>query len=353
GTAGGPYTVTATSGGKNGTAAVAVTLPGSGPVAHWMLDETSGVKAVDASGNGHTGTLASAMAWTNGVIGGAVRYTSTYKNIAVSPVVDIGAEWTIAGWFTMPLPASSYVHKFVSDSSGAAPISVWHSTMILGVSTPTFVGSGYNLSGLSAGWHHLTGVASGTTTVFYVDGAYVGTSPAKLTSEVAMIGNSVSAANAFSDAMDDVRVYNRVLSASEVAVLAGGTVNPDENTNGLPDAWEVTNFGATNAVEGGAQDDYDHDGMNNLSEYIAGTCPTNAADLFKIADATPDGSSSTGMVIRWSSVAGKWYAIQTATNLMSGFDGWAETNIPATPSINTYTVIVDQIRSRYYRVMVE
>ncbi|MDD5708211.1 MAG: hypothetical protein PHR35_20010, partial [Kiritimatiellae bacterium] len=88
-------------------------------------------------------------------------------------------------------------------------------------------------------------------------------------------------------------------------------------------------------------------------EYIAGTCPTNAADLFKIADATPDGSSSTGMVIRWSSVAGKWYAIQTATNLMAGFDGVAGTNIPATPSMNTHTVLVDQIRSRYYRVMVE
>ncbi|MDD5708209.1 MAG: Ig-like domain-containing protein, partial [Kiritimatiellae bacterium] len=72
-TAGGPHTVTALSGGKSGTANVTVTEVNLNPIAHWMLDETSGVKAVDASGNGHTGTLASAMAWTNGVIGGAVR----------------------------------------------------------------------------------------------------------------------------------------------------------------------------------------------------------------------------------------------------------------------------------------
>jgi hypothetical protein len=130
-------------------------------------------------------------------------------------------------------------------------------------------------------------------------------------------------------------------------------VSADSDTDSMPDTWETTNFGSTNAVDGGAEEDYDHDGMRNLAEYIAGTCPTNAGDLLKIADVSPDESSATGMVIRWSSVAGKWYAIQTATNLMNGFDGWAKTNIPATPEMNTYTVIVDQIRSRYYRVIVE
>ena len=52
-------------------------------------------------------------------------------------------------------------------------------------------------------------------------------------------------------------------------------------------------------------------------------------------------------------MAGKWYAIQTATNLLVGFNGWAKTNIPATPAINTSTVIVDQVKSRFYRVTVE
>jgi hypothetical protein len=146
-------------------------------------------------------------------------------------------------------------------------------------------------------------------------------------------------------------VYSRALSESEVAALAVVVVNADANTNGMPDAWEVTNFGTTNTVEGGAQDDYDHDGMNNLAEYIAGTCPTNAGSVLSVQGAGVQ--AGTNFVLQWSSVAGKWYAIQASTNLMAGFDGWAKTNIPATPSLNTHTVIVDQLRNRYYRVTVE
>jgi hypothetical protein len=132
------------------------------------------------------------------------------------------------------------------------------------------------------------------------------------------------------------------------------TEMPDDDNDDMPDSWEDQNFGGTNTVNGGALDDWDYDGMFNLAEYIAGTSPTNAGDSLKIADAMmPDEASATGMVIRWTSVAGKTYGIQTATNLILGFDGWAKSGIPATPTLNTYTVIVDQIRSRYYRVTVE
>jgi hypothetical protein len=208
-------------------------------------------------------------------------------------------------------------------------------------------------------WVHVTLTYDQTTLRLYLDGAddahadYPGSISYNMSNRDLHIGDWGMSGyeRRFHGAVDDVRVYSRALSASEVAALA--VVNADANTNGMPDAWEATNFGSTNAVEGGAQDDYDHDGMNNLAEYIAGTSPTNAADVLKIAEVTPDGLSTTGMVLRWSSVAGRWYAIQTATNLMTGFDGWAKTNIPATPAMNTHTVIVDQIRNRYYRVTVE
>ncbi|MDZ4260131.1 MAG: hypothetical protein U1A25_00535, partial [Candidatus Sungbacteria bacterium] len=45
----------------------------SGLIAHWKLDEASGITATDASGNGNTGMLVNNPAWTTGKIGGALN----------------------------------------------------------------------------------------------------------------------------------------------------------------------------------------------------------------------------------------------------------------------------------------
>ena len=120
---------------------------------------------------------------------------------------------------------------------------------------------------------------------------------------------------------------------------------------GIPSGWKTQYFGSTNSVNGGALDDWDHDGMNNWQEYLAGTVPTNASSKFQVTDFKR--RSGTNFVIQWASVAGKKYSLQTTTNLLAGFGGWATNHVPATPPLNSHTVIVDQVRSRYYRVLVE
>lgn len=47
----------------------------------------------------------------------------------------------------------------------------------------------------------------------------------------------------------------------------------DRNNNGLPDSWEMQNFGSLGAVGGGPNDDPDGDGFSNLQEYRAGMNP--------------------------------------------------------------------------------
>lgn len=47
------------------------------PIAWWKFDDGSGTSAVDASGNGHTGTLQNGPSWTTGQIGGAVNFDQT------------------------------------------------------------------------------------------------------------------------------------------------------------------------------------------------------------------------------------------------------------------------------------
>ena len=60
-------------------------------------------------------------------------------------------------------------------------------------------------------------------------------------------------------------------------------VNPssisDLDEDGLPDGWELRYFG-TNGADATA--DSDHDGSNNLMEYLAGTHPSNSSSVFRL-----------------------------------------------------------------------
>lgn len=59
-----------------------------------------------------------------------------------------------------------------------------------------------------------------------------------------------------------------------------GITNPDADGNGLPDAWEIANFGAT-GVDPAA--DADGDTTNNRFEYLAGTDPRDRLSVFRPA----------------------------------------------------------------------
>jgi len=50
----------------------------------------------------------------------------------------------------------------------------------------------------------------------------------------------------------------------------------DTDNDGLPDAWEMANFGT---LSYGANDDPDRDGFSNLQEYLAGSDPMNANSI--------------------------------------------------------------------------
>ena len=73
---------------------------------------------------------------------------------------------------------------------------------------------------LTDGRHHVAAVASNGETDLYVDGMYAGTSSAVVTTDVSAIGNDYRGGNTFSPCIDDVRVYDRALTESEIADLA-------------------------------------------------------------------------------------------------------------------------------------
>ena len=120
-------------------------------------------------------------------------------------------------------------------------------------------------------------------------------------------------------------------------------------------AWQIQQFGSTNAPGSGPTDDPDHDGLNNLQEYLAGTNPNDASSVLKCvgAQSVPDaGGVSNKMVLVWSSQSNRWYAIDYSSNLMSGFSP-AVSNIPANYPQNTYTEDVGSAASGFFKIRLQ
>jgi len=90
---------------------------------------------------------------------------------------------------------------------------------------------------------------------------------------------------------------------------------PDYNFDGLDDRFQRKYFPLFTAPQAAPTADPDGDGFNNLSEYIAGTDPTDPNSLLHIQSTTQNASGAT---ITWQSVAGKSYQVSSRPQAGSG-----------------------------------
>src|ERR1017187_1543590 len=88
----------------------------------------------------------------------------------------------------------------------------------------------------------------------------------------------------------------------------------DGNGSGLPVAWELEYFGATNINPNA---DPDGDGMSNLQEYQAGTNPTDPNSRLRITAISGNSVGSTA-TLTWTSVPSRLYYVEERTNLTTG-----------------------------------
>lgn len=81
--------------------------------------------------------------------------------------------------------------------------------------------------------------------------------------------------------------------------------------------------------------DSDADRVRDGDELTAGTDPTDGESFLGMV--LPSMQDASGFVISWWSATGKSYRLERSSNLVSGFDYLVQTNILATPILNTVT----------------
>ncbi len=125
-------------------------------------------------------------------------------------------------------------------------------------------------------------------------------------------------------------------------------ITVDSDNDGMADSWELTYFGSL-ARDGSG--DFDGDGLNDVSEYFAGTLPNNASSLLKLDRNVTNSIVQTS--VGWSSVSGKTYRLQFKNSLSDS--GWNDVpgDVLASSTNSTKIDTTTAGKSfRFYRVQV-
>ena len=230
--ANGSHTLTARATDTSGnvsTATVGVTVSNSGPgglVAAYGFNAGTGSTITDSSGNANTGTLTGGSWSTAGKFGRAVSFngTSAWVTVAGSSSLNLTTGMTLEAWVN-PASATGWRSVLMKERSGGMSYGLYGFDN--SAKPPAVYGrvsSDVGAAGTAAlplnTWSHLAGSYDGTTLRMYVNGTLVGSkalSGSLVTSTGALrIGGNSVWGEYFSGLVDEVRVYNRALSAAEI-----------------------------------------------------------------------------------------------------------------------------------------
>ena len=221
------------------TFTVSPTPPGAaGLVGAWSFDEASGASALDSSGLGNVGTLSGATR-TTGRYGGGLQFdgVNDWVTVADANSLDLTTGMTVEAWVRPAALGTVWRTVVIKEQPGQLVYALYAGTDT--ASRPSghvFTTDDRGLLGPSAlplnTWSHLAMTWDGLTMRLYVNGTQVSTSALTgtvrtSTSPLRMGGNAVWP-EWFNGVIDEVRVYNRALSAAEVAsdrdTAVGGAV---------------------------------------------------------------------------------------------------------------------------------
>lgn len=226
--------------------------PTNGLSAYWKLDGTgTSTTASDTSGNGNTGSLKNGALWTPGKLNNGLSFdgvndyvlvpNSTSLNIsgkalslslwanipdATSDEVLLGKMWGTSGFSA---PYYQYAIEYMAGTKKIAFYFGNTSSKLVGPFTMTVP---YNV------WTHIAFTYDGVNVRGYVDGVQQFATPQ--TTSIASrtgalrLGTDNKTNQPLKGKLDEVRIYNRTLTAQEVASVYGDVSAPDTTAPSIP-----------------------------------------------------------------------------------------------------------------------
>jgi len=343
-----------------------------GLVARWEFE--AGDVTTDSSGYGHDGTLRNGAAWVDGGrIGGATYYDGADDLMAVPDSVHINSgthgKRTVAAWMLANDPSISGRKQIVYEEGGATrglAIYLHDSRVYLGgwndeANESNWSGTYLSSTNVIAGkWHHVAMVLNGTAVtqpdafVAYLDGIQIGSGEGSqlwghsddigiggLNGSTLLHDGQPTGTHGFAGKIDDVRVYNRALTAADIDTLARNDLDRDN----MPDDWERNVSGGTVLRP---DDDDDGDGLSNLAEYHADTHPTNGASVLRLTGIDTPG----GLRLAWQGGTGAQQRLEYIEGNRPAATGWTPliTLDPPTPAATNALLAPPPSGTRFYRI---
>jgi hypothetical protein len=210
----------------------------SGLVAAYGFEEASGGSVVDASANGNTGSIAGATRTASGRFGRALSFDGVDDSVTIADaaVLDLSTGMTLEAWVN-PRALSGWRTVLMKESGDGLAYGLYaHDNAPRPAGYVRVAGSGADAaaSGSTAlpldTWTHLAATFDGTHVRLYVNGALVATQPAAgrllVTAQPLRIGSNLVWGEYFNGRVDEIRVYNRALSAAEIRADMARAVVP-------------------------------------------------------------------------------------------------------------------------------
>jgi len=196
-----------------------------GLVGHWQFDEVSGNIAADSSTYNNTGTLMNGPAWTGQ---GEISLDGIDDAVKI-PTADWNVNSGTVTLFAYGEDFSGVRYLFghtIGSWNNRIQLYAGNASLCLGLGDSHAVRTGIeNL--VPQTWYHIALTWDGASYAVYVNGIkkaagpYTGLTALNTFADVGNTGNTFSRnKEAFSGLIDDVRIYNRALTADEVGRLA-------------------------------------------------------------------------------------------------------------------------------------
>jgi hypothetical protein len=199
------------------------TVPGL--IAAFGFDEGSGEDVHDATGAGHD-TVRSGQAWVGGRFGTALEFNGSFLEVEGSHLLDLTTAMTFSVWVLPkagePSPATVLAKEYEHEQSYVLNANSSHHGPELSLSGAEWVSATTATRLSTTKWSHLAGTYDGAVVRLYVDGQLAGETEyegaARVTNTPLRIGG-MTWANEYRGRIDELRIYNRALSGSEIADL--------------------------------------------------------------------------------------------------------------------------------------